>query len=45
MSPKSLLRHPLATSTVHDLTEMPFATVIDEVDAIDAKQVTRLVFL
>jgi 2-oxoglutarate dehydrogenase E1 component len=44
MSPKSLLRHPLATSTVDDLVDGAFATVIDEVDAMDAKQVTRLVF-
>jgi len=45
MSPKSLFAFiRLQHQQYIDLTEMPFATVIDEVDAIDAKQVTRLVF-
>ena len=43
MTPKSLLRHPLAVNTIEDLTERGFQNVIDEVDAADPLQVTRLV--
>ncbi|QTR48659.1 2-oxoglutarate dehydrogenase E1 component [Candidatus Thiothrix anitrata] len=43
MTPKSLLRHPQAVNSVEDLTERGFQNVIDEVDAIDPLQVTRLV--
>ena len=43
MTPKSLLRHPLAVNTLDDLTERGFQNVIDEVDAIDPQKVTRLV--
>jgi 2-oxoglutarate dehydrogenase E1 component len=43
MSPKSLLRHKDAISTLDDLADGSFQTVIDEVDAIDAKKVTRVV--
>ena len=43
MSPKSLLRHPQATSTVQELTDARFLEVIDErEDSIDAKSVKRL---
>jgi 2-oxoglutarate dehydrogenase E1 component len=45
MSPKSLLRHKLAVSTLEDLTEEVFYPVISEQDEeIKVKQVTRLVF-
>lgn len=43
MSPKSLLRHRLATSTREEIAEGGFQVLIDEVDPIDPKQVTRLV--
>ena len=45
MSPKSLLRHKLAVSTLEDLTEELFYPLISEQDdEIKTKQVTRLVF-
>ena len=44
MSPKSLLRHKLAVSTLEDFTDNEFQTIISEQDAeIKTKQVTRLV--
>ena len=43
MSPKSLLRHKLAVSSLSDLTESEFLTVIGEQDDIDPYHVTRLV--
>jgi len=43
MTPKSLLRHPLAVNSMEDLTERGFQNVIDEIDALDPLQVTRLV--
>jgi 2-oxoglutarate dehydrogenase E1 component len=43
MTPKSLLRHKLAVSTLTDLTAGQFQTVIPEIDAIDPQQVTRVV--
>lgn len=43
MTPKSLLRHPLVTSTFDDLADGRFHTVIGEIDAIDAKKVERVV--
>ncbi|KFX69159.1 2-oxoglutarate dehydrogenase [Pseudomonas taeanensis MS-3] len=43
LTPKSLLRHKLAISTLEDLAEGSFQTVIPEVDAIDAKKVDRLI--
>ncbi len=43
MTPKSLLRHRLSTSTREDLANGTFQTVIDEIDPIDPKQVGRLV--
>ncbi|UBX53782.1 MULTISPECIES: 2-oxoglutarate dehydrogenase E1 component [Acinetobacter] len=42
-SPKSLLRHKLATSTLEELANGSFQTVIDEVDNINKSDVTRLV--
>ncbi|MEK1904485.1 MAG: 2-oxoglutarate dehydrogenase E1 component [Pseudomonas sp.] len=43
LTPKSLLRHPLAISTLEDLAEGSFQTVIPEIDTIDPKKVERLV--
>ncbi len=43
LTPKSLLRHKLATSTLEDLTEGSFQTVIPEIDQIDPAKVERLV--
>ncbi|MDO8953231.1 MAG: 2-oxoglutarate dehydrogenase E1 component [Gammaproteobacteria bacterium] len=42
MSPKSLLRHPLVTSTLDELANGQFATVIDEIDAIKKDRVSRV---
>lgn len=43
MTPKSLLRHKLAVSTMDELTNGEFHNVIPEIDAIDAKKVTRVI--
>ena len=43
MSPKSLLRHKLAVSTLEDLTNGQFQPVIGEQDDINPKKVTRFV--
>ncbi len=43
MTPKSLLRHKLAVSSLDDLSNGTFHPVIPEIDALDAKQVTRVV--
>ncbi|WP_133470467.1 2-oxoglutarate dehydrogenase E1 component [Paraglaciecola marina] len=43
MSPKSLLRHPLATSSVDELAQGVFHNVIDEVDDISPSKVKRVV--
>lgn len=44
MSPKSLLRHKLSVSSIADITDGAFHTVIDEVDALDRSKVARLLF-
>jgi 2-oxoglutarate dehydrogenase E1 component len=44
MTPKSLLRHKLSQSTMADLAEGRFRPVIEEVDALDAARVRRVVF-
>ncbi len=44
MSPKSLLRHKLAVSTLEDLTTGQFQPVISEQDYHNPKKITRLVF-
>jgi 2-oxoglutarate dehydrogenase E1 component len=44
MSPKSLLRHPLAVSSLEEMATGEFHSVIGEVDNIDAKDVKRVVF-
>ncbi|SBT06142.1 2-oxoglutarate decarboxylase, thiamin-requiring [Candidatus Accumulibacter aalborgensis] len=43
-SPKSLLRHKDATSALEELSEGEFQRVIGEVEPINAKKVTRVVF-
>jgi len=43
MTPKSLLRHRLATSTLEDLAHGTFQPVIDEIDDIAASKVERLI--
>jgi len=43
MSPKSLLRHPLAVSSLDELEDGIFHNVIDEVDEMDSKAVKRVV--
>ncbi len=43
MTPKSLLRHKLSVSSMDDLAGGRFQPVIDEVDAIDAARVRRIV--
>lgn len=43
MSPKSLLRHPLAVSSIEELAEGVFHNVIDEIDDIDPSKVKRVV--
>ncbi|WP_153916689.1 2-oxoglutarate dehydrogenase E1 component [Shewanella sp. TC10] len=44
MSPKSLLRHPLAVSSLDELANGSFQSVIGELDALDASKVDRVVF-
>jgi len=44
MTPKSLLRHRLATSTLEELASGSFMPVIDEIDDLDASKVRRVVF-
>jgi 2-oxoglutarate dehydrogenase E1 component len=43
MSPKSLLRHPLAVSSLEELSEGVFHNVIGEIDELNAKDVKRVV--
>ncbi|MCT8343497.1 MULTISPECIES: 2-oxoglutarate dehydrogenase E1 component [Photorhabdus] len=43
MSPKSLLRHPLAVSSLDELANGKFQTVIGEIDEFDPKGVKRVV--
>ncbi|GAA5133619.1 2-oxoglutarate dehydrogenase E1 component [Thalassotalea piscium] len=44
MSPKSLLRHPLAVSSLEELSTGVFHNVIGEIDNLDPKAVDRVVF-
>lgn len=43
MTPKSLLRHKLCTSTLEEITQGGFQRVLPEVDEIDNKQVRRVI--
>ena len=44
MSPKSLLRHPLAVSSLEELSTGVFHNVIGEIDELNPKEVERVVF-
>jgi len=44
MTPKSLLRHKLSTSSLEDLCDGQFQTVIPEIDKLTNKNVKRVVF-
>ena len=44
MTPKSLLRHPDAVSSLEELAEGKFHNVIGEIDKINPKKVKRVVF-
>jgi 2-oxoglutarate dehydrogenase E1 component len=44
MTPKSLLRHELSVSALGDLSAGGFANIIDEIDALPADKVERVVF-
>ncbi len=44
MSPKSLLRHPLCTSSLEDLSEGTFQAAIGEIDNLEPSKVKRVVF-
>ncbi|MDO4429810.1 MAG: 2-oxoglutarate dehydrogenase E1 component [Lonepinella koalarum] len=44
ISPKSLLRHPLAVSEMQELVQGKFQNVIGEIDNLDPKQVKRVIF-
>jgi len=43
MTPKSLLRHPLAVSSLEDLAKGQYNLLIPEVDELDSNKVTRIV--
>lgn len=43
MTPKSLLRNPLASSSMKDITESEFQLVIPEVDALDTNKIDKLI--
>lgn len=43
MTPKSLLRHRLAVSSLEDLAQGQLQLLIPEIDELDAKKVTRIV--
>jgi len=43
LTPKSLLRHKLATSTLEELTQGSFQTVIPEIDPVDPAKVERVI--
>jgi len=43
LTPKSLLRHKLAISTLEDLANGSFQTVIPEIDQLDVQKVERLI--
>lgn len=43
MTPKSLLRHKLAVSTIKDLTSGGFKTVIPEIDEVNMHNITKVI--
>jgi 2-oxoglutarate dehydrogenase E1 component len=44
MTPKSLLRHKMSVSPLHDLSAGRFELIIPEIEAIDRKKTRRIVF-
>ncbi len=44
MSPKSLLRHRLSVSSLEEISDGAYQTVIDEIDPIEPERVRRLLF-
>jgi 2-oxoglutarate dehydrogenase E1 component len=44
MTPKSLLRHPLAVSSLEEISSGVFQNMIDEIDELDKSKVERVVF-
>jgi 2-oxoglutarate dehydrogenase E1 component len=42
-APKSLLRHRLATSSLEEMTQGQYQTILPEIDPLDDNQVTRVV--
>ncbi len=44
MTPKSLLRHKLAVSSMDELAEGSFQTVISETDSLDTDKIERVIF-
>lgn len=44
MSPKSMLRNPLAVSDLEELAKAEFQLIIPEIDKIDPKKVDRIIF-
>ena len=44
MTPKSLLRHPLAVSSIEELADGTYHNVIDEIDDIKTDDVKRVIF-
>lgn len=43
LTPKSLLRHPMAVSALKDLSEGEFQTVIPEMESVDMKALDRII--
>jgi 2-oxoglutarate dehydrogenase E1 component len=43
MTPKSLLRHKMATSTLEELGQSGFRNIIGETDAVDDQKITRVI--
>jgi 2-oxoglutarate dehydrogenase E1 component len=43
MTPKSLLRHPMSVSSLEELQQGSFRTLIDDVDEVEPKTVRRIV--
>lgn len=43
MSPKSLLRHPAASSALSELTDSEFKTIIPETDTMDDNKINRVI--
>lgn len=44
MTPKNILRDPIAASPLHEFTEGQFNNVLDEVDEVNAAEVRKIIF-